>query len=324
MGQTTNIKKYERMLQSIIPNFGAYDFKNKDENISDIINYFLSRTQKMFTYTGLPDTIPQRNLELMLQCGGFVCVTSVESAGGDLYAFNGGIGGEPNPYYMPTIFTVANPALNFNKMLTIDKDCVIIPNDGTYSGLLPLLRKYATLLAENELSMRCAIINLRIKEIISAPDDRTKKSAEIYLEEVEDGKTGVIADNAFLDGIKIHPASSSVSQSTLTNLIELEQYIKASLYNELGLHSNYNMKREAINAAESQIDNDALQPLIENMLDCRREALEKINKMYGTNISVELSSVWAEEEEQESPEQEQEPEKEEQEENKEDEPSDTE
>lgn len=323
MGQTGNIKKYERMLQSIIPNFGAYDFKNKDENITDIINYFLSRTQKMFTYKGLPETIPQRNLELMLQCGGFVGVAAVESAGGDLYAFNGGIGGEPNPYYMPTIFTVANPALNFNKMLTIDKECVIIPNDGTYSGLLPLLRKYATLLAENELSMRCAIINLRIKEIISAPDDRTKKSAEIYLEEVEDGKTGVIADNAFLDGIKIHPASSSVSQSTLTNLIELEQYIKASLYNELGLRSNYNMKREAINAAESQIDNDALQPLIENMLDCRREALEKINKMFGTNIRVELSSVWAEEEEK-IPESEHKPEKEEQEDNKEDESTDTE
>ena len=33
-------------------------------------------------------------------------------------------------------------------------------------------------------------------------------------------------------------------------------------------------------------------PFAENMLNCRKKAVEKINKMYGLNIEVSLNSVW--------------------------------
>ena len=130
--------------------YSYYPIKNKEQNITDFVRYMLNRTSQMFKYTGLPDTIPKRNLELMLQQNGFVCVTKVD---GKLYAFFGGLGGIRDAYYMPTICTVANPFLNFSKNLEIDKDCVIIPNDSTYTGLAPLLTKYGTMLCENDISM---------------------------------------------------------------------------------------------------------------------------------------------------------------------------
>jgi hypothetical protein len=80
--------------------------------------------------------------------------------------------------------------------------------------------------------------------------------------------------------------------STITDLIEYHQYLKASLYNELGLNANYNMKRESINSNESQLNDDMLHPLIDDMLARRREALEEVNKMFGTNISVEFNGAW--------------------------------
>ena len=52
------------------------------------------------------------------------------------------------------------------------------------------------------------------------------------------------------------------------------------------------MKREAINSAESRLNDDILHPTIDVMLQCRKKAVEKINKMFGTNITVELNSVW--------------------------------
>ena len=52
------------------------------------------------------------------------------------------------------------------------------------------------------------------------------------------------------------------------------------------------MKREAINEAEAALSEDILYPLIDDMLVQRQIGLEKVNKMYGTNITVELSSVW--------------------------------
>ena len=99
---------------------------DEQKSIGIYIAYMFNRTQQMFKWSNLPDTIPQRHLELFLQKHGNVCITKVNDK---LYAFTGGMGGEPDPYYMPTLYTVANPALNFNKSLKIGEDCVVIPND---------------------------------------------------------------------------------------------------------------------------------------------------------------------------------------------------
>jgi hypothetical protein len=195
-------------------------------------------------------------------------------------------------YYRPTIYTIANPALNISKNLKIDTDCIVMNNDALYMGLLPVFTRYAKQFTETELSIYVASINSRIIDLISAPDDRTKLSAEKFLKDIEDGKLGVIAENAFLDGIRSQPYGNTANSNMITNLIELMQYQKASFFNEIGLNANYNMKRESLNSAESQLNDDALLPLIDNMLNCRKEAAEKINDMFETHIEVDYASAW--------------------------------
>ena len=279
---------FHKFIKTCIDN-NAYDFRNKEKAIWNHIAYNLNRTQSMFKWYGLPESITQRILELYLQVNGNCCFYNHN---GTLYVFTGGLGGEPNVYYMPTIYTIANPALSISKNLKIDIDCVVVPNDSLYLGLIPLLRRYATQMTETELSILITTINARLYSLISAPDDRTKVSAEKYLKDVEDGKLGVVADNVFLDGIRVQPYGQSSNTSTITNLIELIQYEKASLYNELGLNANYNMKREAIVSNEAQMNNDSLLPLVDNMLETRRKGAEKVNKMFGTNITVDYASSW--------------------------------
>lgn len=266
-----------------------FDFKDKKENVEQHMLYMLARTQSMFKWSGLPDTIPCYMLEEYLQINGFCAVTQVD---GELYAFCGGLGGEQDAYYQPTICTVANPYLQFNAELKIGTDCVLIRNDCFMIGLTPMFNKYASQLTENELSMYMATVNTRIQSAISAADDSTKESAEHFLDDLVKGKLGVIADNAFLDSLKTLPLSTSANTNVLGDLIEQEQYLKASWYNELGLNANYNMKREALNSAESSINDDILFPLVDEMLKQRQVAAELINEKYGTDISVELSSSW--------------------------------
>ena len=264
-----------------------YDFAEKEVSLKDYVLYMLMRTQRIFKYTGLPDTIPQRMLEYQLQTHGFACVTKV---GEDLYAFYGGLGGEPDAYYQPTICVVANPALKFNKTLEIDKDCVIIRGDSYLRGLLPMFRRYASAMVENDLSFRMATINTRIQAWVTAPDDETKAAGDKFIEDIEGGKLGVIASNEFLDGLKTQPVQGSMR--TFTDLIEYQQYLKASWYNEIGLNANYNMKREKLSTTESQMNNDALLPLVDDMLEQRRIGVEAVNAMFGTNITVEFDSSW--------------------------------
>ena len=264
-----------------------YNFNDKEIAVRNYVAYMLDRTQRIFEYKGLPDTIPQRMLEFLLQVNGFACFGK---CGEDLYAFYGGLGGEPDAYYRPTVCVVANPYLKFNKTFKIDEDCVIMRNDSLLYGLLPLFQRYATAMAENDISFRLSSVNTRIEFLLSAPDDATKTAAEKFLKDIEEGKQGVIASNEFLEGIKAQEVGRSMR--TFTDLIEYQQYLKASWFNEIGLNANYNMKREKLSTTESQMNNDALLPLVEDMLEQRRLALEQINEMFGTNISVDFASSW--------------------------------
>lgn len=291
----SQVRYFNRYVCGLLGDSPEFDFTNKSSCINQHITYMLIRTQSMFKWEGLPDTIPERSLELFLQTNGNVCFYK---HGGDLYVFTGGMGGEPDPYYMPTIYAIANPALKLSMNLKIDSECVVMPNDSLYLGLMPMFSRYASGMTENELSMSIAIINSRVVDLISAPDDRTRASAEKFLADVADGKLGVIAENAFLDGIRAQPYGTTANSNTLTNLIETEQYLKASWFNDLGLNANYNMKRESLSTTESQMNNDALLPLVDDMLKCREQAAQKVNEMFGTNISVSLASSWEDNEEE--------------------------
>lgn len=264
-----------------------YDFNDKERCQRNYIMYMLNRTQRLFEYKGLPDTIPQRMLEFMLQINGFACFAKHN---GKLYAFYGGLGGEPDEYYRPTTCVVSNPALKFSDTFKIHENCVIVRNDSFLYGLIPLFSRYATAMVENDISFRMASINSRIEMLLSAPDDATKKAAEKFLEDLCDGKLGVIAENAFLDGIKAQEVGRTMR--TFTDLIEYQQYLKASWFNEIGLNANYNMKREKLSTTESQMNNDALLPLVEDMLENRRQCIEEVNEMFGTEISVDFASSW--------------------------------
>lgn len=275
-------------------NFDIEKYSKDKEVIANTIGRnTINKLQSMFKWTGLPKTIPQKWLEVMLMVNGFAFITEHE---GNLYAFNGGLGGEPDPYYQPTKCIVANPALKLSKEYEIGVDGVLMSNDALRQGVVPLIGKYAGLLAENTITIRIADIMARITNIMSAGDDDTISSAQEYIRQIEEGKLGVIEESPFLEDLKVQTGATQSSNTRLTDLIEMEQYLKASMYNELGLEANYNMKREAINSSEAQLGDDVLQPYIDHMLQQRQEACKAINEMFGTDIWVEFNSAWQENE----------------------------
>lgn len=250
--------------------------------------YMYDRTLSMFKYHNLPDTIPEDMFEYYLQYYGSCVVTEVK---GKLYALHGNYGGFIDPYYRPTLYIVANPALEFSAELKINSDCVFCINDKLWTGLEPLIARYAYLIAENLITLRQANIMLRIVALLSAPDDKTKAEAELYLKKLEEGKLSVIGENRFFEGVNLQSPPSN-NGSYLTQFIELHQYLLGTFYSEIGLKANFNMKREAIMAEESSLNDDVIVALVETMYACRLANVERINKMYNTNITVEFAGEW--------------------------------
>lgn len=168
---------------------------------------------------------------------------------------------------------------------------MFIKNDTNGNSLLPIIGKFAVLYTDGIISLNTASILTRITMLISASDDKTKQSADEFLKKILDGDFSVIGENAFFKGVNMQTAATSNTQY-ITQLVELVQYYKANMLNELGLNANYNMKRERLNTGEVAMNVDVLLPYVDNMLHERQKALKQVNEMFGTEITVRLGSSW--------------------------------
>ena len=262
--------------------------KDKDYQLEIFRFSILNKTQQIFKYTNLPLSIPARILEQFLQINGQCFFTKIDEA---FYVFVGNQGGEPDVYYEGSKYVVANPKLKVSKEFDIDKDGVMIRNDSYCQGLLPLIDKYGIELIESDISLHVLIKNMRSSLVFAAYDDKWKKSIEDYLTQRDNGTDCIISGQSFVDN-PISLMNSDAVAKIIPESIQLYQFIKCCLYNELGLTINNNMKREYVNEAEMSSGDMSSLTLIDNMLKERQEAINKINALFDLDIKVELNNAW--------------------------------
>ena len=263
---------------------------DKDKFVANYVDNMLVKINEMFHYENLPEGLTKRRIERILTRNGHGIFIKEN---GKYYVVSGVMGGKLNPYYEPTEYIVSNPYLNLYKTFTINTekdDCVMIRNDTENKGLIDYLMKYAFMCCDSEITLSLATVVLRAPYLISSSDSKGTESAKEFMRKMSNGESSIIAETPFLEGVKVNNANFSTSY--VSQLIELNQYLRATAYNEIGLNANYNMKRERLSESEVDLNESILIPLAENMLECRKEAVEKINKMFNLEIGVELSSVW--------------------------------
>lgn len=274
--------------------FDLYPYKNKKVANLNYIKQYLNRTLNMFRWEGLED-VAYPYTELFQQLYGYAVLLHCD---GKYYITPGVFGGECDPYYLPKEIIVANPWADkipgFNGTHVIGEDCVLLKNDSNIQGLYQIINRFTSILVENDISMLNTNIISRIVALMSVGDDRAKAEAERYMKRIIDGDFSIFASDDWTnpDAVKAQPLTAT-SNAIMQEQIELQQYLKGALAHELGINYAFNMKREALNSAESELNSEYLVPLIEDMLKCREQFCEDAGNVFGLEISVELNSVWA-------------------------------
>lgn len=272
-----------------------YPITSKEDNLNDFVQSIMNRTLGMFDYTNLPDTLPQVEIEKRLQLKGHATIFEYK---GKLYVTTGSYAGmEKSPYNEPTQVIVNVPAFNLNQTLDINKNCVVIKNDSLGAGLLTTIVKHGTLMIENEITMLIKDYNSRVETVFVGGTDQTVDSANTYIKNLVAGNLGVVAENSFLQDLKVQN-SQGTNTTPYTDLIEYQQFLKSDLYNELGLSSLNNMKKERMNVDEVNANNDNIYPLIDNMLKNRMDGIKMVNKLFNGNIQLDYSGTWKDKAEQ--------------------------
>ena len=274
---------------------GVCDFR---QNYDFYFKWLLNKVCSCFVVSGLPDTINQTYLKNELILSGCCCITDF---GGKLYACAGNLGGNPDEYYIPTIFTIANPVLG-SKQVRRGKNGVVIFNtdiDELYTdcfsaGLYQYINQTATLLADNIVSINVNQINSRVCTFFTADSDAKALAGETVLKKMYSGQPFQIIRQDIIEKININPISTEATSSNITELVELNNYIISNFMQSIGIKANNVRKRERLITDEIESQKEYIGFSVMEALQSWQKGFDETSKLYkdileGERISVSLN-----------------------------------
>lgn len=271
---------------------GICDFR---KNYDFYFKWLLSKTCSCFYFKNLPETLDEFYIKSTLLCEGDICISEW---GGKLYAVSGFAGGEPDEYYKPTIYTMAQPRLG-SKSVKIGENGVVIynaPIDAYISGgIYGLISQTSTLLADNIVSINCCQINSRVAAFVTADSDSQAIAAENILKNLYAGKPYKVMRSDLIDKINVNPIATAATSNTISELVELHNYIIANYFQSIGIRANNMRKKAHLLQDEIDVQNEFLQVSIYEIMSSWQKGFDKVNEMFGTEIEVCLSPALVDE-----------------------------
>ena len=250
------------------------------------VSLLTEKANGMYKYSGLPESLPADQIELKLILDGYCAVFKHPTSG--LVTCGGGLSGI-DKYYLPTDFVYAQPALGSGN-LKIDKNCVIIYNSSidqyTRNGLSEIIQRSARLLADIDSSISILTINTRATKLNVAANESIARTVDAAMKKIADGEIQTINTQSLLDLYKTVDWNSEQKQQEIIELLNAKQQIMASFLSEIGV-KNFTEKKERLITDEVTADDQLLTINVEDMLNYRKNGIDKINKMFNTSITVE-------------------------------------
>lgn len=293
----------------------------------DYTQTLLNRTLRMFNFENIPVSIDGDFLNRELIVHGRVGITTraTDKTFDAPRAWRGFCGGEITEFYTGSRFIGASPVIG-SCDFKIDGDGVVIYNTtedkfAPFAGfgcmpdlefnrrgkpvkadtpkaypttaLYQYIERTADLLSNIDVSTQTLLRTCRALIIITAKDEQTKTAAEIVLSKLYRGEIDCVMLSNIFDSINISYAPTAANAAALlSEYKEQYQFCLAQFYNAIGINANYNLKRERLNVAEIDVNEQSLIVNIVDMLKCRREGVERVNNMFGTDITVSLGEEW--------------------------------
>ena len=245
------------------------------------------KCMRIFTWTGLP--FPQKEIESRLLINGY-CGFLKDSKVGVMVA-NGGMSGVTQYYDEFTTFNWSAPAVANTKTRSIGKDCIIINNNQLRNPILPMVMRYASLLAHADISLKCALINTRETNTYASSDENTADNINKYYDRLYNGDSASILDESLIESVK--NISNRESTTAIKDCLSARTDLLSNFFKEIGVKSA-NDKKERMIESEVDSNNQLLLFNISDMLAERKKACEEINRIFGTDITVELSDEFKE------------------------------
>jgi len=266
-------------------------------------DFILRLLYRVIVFDNVPETVSETFFKLILYTQGKICFFRgdlIGESGEDLLALNCSRADTPDVYYIPRKVLVTNPRLKKSYMIEPGKNCevVYLSEADKYNlseingGLYNLIERTATMLSDNDISINIAQKNTRLTNIISGDTQNTVDSIRAVIMSMYEGDPTIVVKSSLIDKLQGVPILNNTANShNLIELIEVQQYILSHFYEQIGIQTHDQMKRERLITAEINDNLDLCFLNVDDMLITIQEGLKRVNEMFGTEITAKLNPI---------------------------------
>ena len=185
-----------------------------------------------------------------------------------------------NIYNEPTQIQITSPLIN--KTLNVS-DGVLIYNNYTKTGLIPIILNYVDRLTEIETTINTNIYLQKTPYIIVA-DKKTEKTIREVAKQVTNNEPVIVVKSSIVENLQNLPLNTNF---VADKLLELKQKIENEFLTFIGLNNNSQTdKKERLIVDEVNANNDYINRNVDILYNAREIACKKINEKFGVNWKV--------------------------------------
>lgn len=263
----------------------AFDESAKLNNRTyvDYTNRLKELAINVFQWENLPPSVDERFIELTLYELGYLVYFNDELLGN--LALTCTIGGQLDVYRIPK-FRQAYATNGYNRRLT-NTDSVLIFNNYLHTPSHLTIELYAKRLYEIERAIDVNVKGQKTPRLIMCEESQLLTMKNVYMK--YDGNQPVIYGdkNLGIDSIK---GIDTTTPYVADKLMALKHQVWREALTFCGVESANQDKRERLVADEVSGNYGEVEAQRNIMLNARRQAVDKINAMFGTNINVRFRS----------------------------------
>lgn len=251
--------------------------------------YLIQKIISVYEFKGIPETWSEDYFLYTLFCCGFIAVVNTDKFGVipqhcSLFGYD--------VFYRPTNVNIANPLLSGNLTPRIDESCTLIRMQPDYHGCWDIVTYYADLLALCTEALGVNLVNSKLAYVFACEDKTTAESFKKMMDQINEGNPAVFADKKLFndDGSPMWDSfSNNLKQNYVAKeILEDMTKIDARFCTDIGI-PNVNMaKASGVTDNEVEANNIDTKTKSSLWLETMRIGIEKTNKMFGLNISVDF------------------------------------
>lgn len=254
------------------------------------VKYLLQRLISVFKFEGLPEEWAENYFSYVLFGIGYVAIINTDRYG--IIPQKCTVGDRITLFRQPQKAIVTNPVFDRSYELLIGKQCEVIKMQPDWGNGLDIVSTYADLMTMAIESAGINMYNSKAGFVFFADSKAGAESFKKAYDEISSGNPLTVIDKSLMreDG---SPAwqffTPDVGHNYITgNLLNDMRTLENQFNSMIGIPNANTQKRERLITSEVEANSIEVSTLPIIWLETMRKDIEKVNRMFGLNISVSL------------------------------------